>query len=219
MYFEDDPDMEFVEYQCQDGTEEGTERGYFLIPDEKEWPRCLYSPLCPEPPAVPFEGYLNISAPYLEAKVSETCQTDGSDLHLVCPSFLRLDIVHAVYGRLGGSTRRVCTGQKNTGPSSDCFVENGEILEQVRAECQGQMECSLPVGGYLTDLSSGCNTNMKELNVTYSCGILLLETSNIQYSSLLQLVATSGIPTCHLLIVSRQHCFKTSGLIALRLTC
>ena len=39
--FEDDPAKEYVEYQCQNGSLPGTERGYFKIPKEDEWPRCL----------------------------------------------------------------------------------------------------------------------------------------------------------------------------------
>ena len=49
-FFEFDPELEYVDYQCQDGNEEGTERGYFKIPDEADWPICLSSPLCPPPP-------------------------------------------------------------------------------------------------------------------------------------------------------------------------
>ena len=41
MKFEDDPDREYEEYQCQDGSLPGTERGYFTIPEEEKWPRCV----------------------------------------------------------------------------------------------------------------------------------------------------------------------------------
>ena len=40
MMFEDDPDIEFVEYQCKNGTLPGIERGYFKIPEADKWPRC-----------------------------------------------------------------------------------------------------------------------------------------------------------------------------------
>ena len=93
MMFEDEPELEYVEYQCQDGSEEDTERGYFMIPSKDEdWPRCLHSPLCPAPPELPHQGFLNHSAPLLEVRTQDKCQTDGSHLSLTCPSFLRLDI-------------------------------------------------------------------------------------------------------------------------------
>ena len=91
-----------------------------------------------------------------------------------------------MYGRVGGSTRSVCTGERNTGPGQDCFVVDAEILEQVAGACQGRSSCSLPVGGYLTDLSSGCNTNMKELNVTYSCGTINKYGPDVNISSVVQ---------------------------------
>ena len=62
----------------QDGSESGSTRGYFLVPEEDEWPKCvrgekvlqalkfvkgdslkeflLPGPLCSPPPEVPFEG-------------------------------------------------------------------------------------------------------------------------------------------------------------------
>ena len=39
--FEDDPAREFVEYQCQNGSVPGSQRGYFLVPQEDKWPRCV----------------------------------------------------------------------------------------------------------------------------------------------------------------------------------
>ena len=91
-YYEDDPYVEYFDYQCQDGSKEGTERGYFEVPTEEEWPRCLYNPVCPEPPLVPFEGSLNISRPNLPVHSSTKCQVDGNDLSLVCPSFLKIHV-------------------------------------------------------------------------------------------------------------------------------
>ena len=80
------------------------------------------------------------------------------------------DFRSATYGRMGGSTKQVCSGQRNTGPAEDCYFSDQGVVDQVRGPCQGQMSCSVPVGGHMADLSSGCNTNIKELNVTYSCG-------------------------------------------------
>ena len=41
MKFDADPETEYVEYQCQNGSLPATERGYFKIPKEDEWPRCV----------------------------------------------------------------------------------------------------------------------------------------------------------------------------------
>ena len=76
---------------------------------------------------------------------------------------------NVTYGRIGKS-KQVCSGKKNLGPPKDCLVNDFDILNQVKIPCQASQNCSLAVGGYLADLSTGCNTNIKELNVTYSCG-------------------------------------------------
>jgi hypothetical protein len=39
--FEEDYDQESVQYACQDGSEPGTERGYFKVPADGEWPLCV----------------------------------------------------------------------------------------------------------------------------------------------------------------------------------
>ena len=41
MKFEDDPELQYVEYQCQNSSKHGAERGYFKIPDHDQWPRCV----------------------------------------------------------------------------------------------------------------------------------------------------------------------------------
>ena len=42
FYFEEDPAQLEVTYSCQDGTAQGTSRGFFDHPEnEKGWPRCL----------------------------------------------------------------------------------------------------------------------------------------------------------------------------------
>ena len=41
MMFEEDPEIPFVEYTCQNGSLPGTDRGYFQIPAEDDWPRCV----------------------------------------------------------------------------------------------------------------------------------------------------------------------------------
>ena len=40
MFFEDDKTLEFVEHTCQDGSDVNTERGFFDVPAEDDWPVC-----------------------------------------------------------------------------------------------------------------------------------------------------------------------------------
>ena len=41
MKFEDEPNKEYEEYQCQNGSLPGSLRGYFIVPKEDMWPRCI----------------------------------------------------------------------------------------------------------------------------------------------------------------------------------
>ena len=42
MKFEDDPALEFVVYECTDGSEQYTKRGFVNTPSEPDkWPRCM----------------------------------------------------------------------------------------------------------------------------------------------------------------------------------
>ena len=42
MQFEEDPALEMVVYECQDGTQQYTKRGFFNTPlEDDKWPRCL----------------------------------------------------------------------------------------------------------------------------------------------------------------------------------
>ena len=42
LQFEEDPALEMVVYECQDGTQQYTKRGFFNTPPEPDkWPRCL----------------------------------------------------------------------------------------------------------------------------------------------------------------------------------
>ena len=121
------------------------------------------------PPEVPFEGFLNISSPVHEVDTVDTCQVDGEDLEIACPSFLNIFIQSATYGRVAGG-KTVCTGEKDRGPSSDC-LDTG-VLDKVRGFCHGSYNCSIGVSHNIAvaDLSGTCNTNKKELNITHTCG-------------------------------------------------
>ena len=46
MKFENEPDKVFEEYECMNGSLPGTERGYFKVPEENFWPRCLTGTVC-----------------------------------------------------------------------------------------------------------------------------------------------------------------------------
>ena len=98
----------------------------------------------------------------------DACQIDGEVLDIVCPSFLRVYVRSATYGRKAKTTH-VCTGLKDPGPSQDCLDSN--VLNEIRTECHSLYSCSHTVAGNLADLSATCNTIRKELNVTYTCGI------------------------------------------------
>ena len=41
LMFEEDASQEEVTFECQDGTVPGTRKGFFNIPDEDFWPKCL----------------------------------------------------------------------------------------------------------------------------------------------------------------------------------
>ena len=127
----------------------------------------LLAPLCSSPPEVPVEGFLNISSPVHDVENVDTCQTDGEDLELVCPSFLNIYIRSATYGRKA-RVNTLCTGEKDPGPSKDCF--DTEVLKKVRSECHGSFICKIGVTGSLADLSQTCSTNKKELSTSHTCG-------------------------------------------------
>ena len=125
------------------------------------------APLCIPPPDIPFEGFLNISSPVYDVENVDTCQIDGEDLEIVCPSFLNVYIRSASYGRKA-KVNTVCTGVKDPGPAADCL--DTEVLKKARSECHGRYTCNISVTGSLADLSLNCNTNKKELNITHTCG-------------------------------------------------
>ena len=41
MKFENEPSKEYEEYQCQNGSLPGSQRGYFIVPEKDMWPRCI----------------------------------------------------------------------------------------------------------------------------------------------------------------------------------
>ena len=127
----------------------------------------IAAPLCSPPPDVPFEGFLNISSPVHDVQNVDTCETDGEELEIVCPSFLNVYIRSATYGRKA-HVNTVCTGEKDKGPAEDCL--DTEVLKKAKSECHGKYTCTIGVSGSLADLSLTCNTNKKELNITHTCG-------------------------------------------------
>ena len=124
-------------------------------------------PLCVPTPEVPFDGFLNISSPVHDVEIVDTCQIDGENLYIVCPSFLNIFIRSATYGRKAKG-KTVCTGAKDPGPAEDCL--NTKVLSKARSLCHGNYSCSIEVSGSLADISQSCNTNAKELNTTHTCG-------------------------------------------------
>ena len=97
----------------------------------------------------------------------DTCQIDGEDLEIVCPSFLNIYIRSATYGRKA-MINTICNGEKDPGPAEDCL--DTEVLNKARSECHGSFACKIGVTGSLADLSMNCNTNKKELKTTHTCG-------------------------------------------------
>ena len=41
MKFEDDPDLSSIEFTCQDGEQDGSLRGFFNVPKQENWPKCV----------------------------------------------------------------------------------------------------------------------------------------------------------------------------------
>ena len=109
-----------------------------------------------------------MSSPVHDVEHVDTCQVDGEDLEIVCPTFLSIHIRSATYGRKA-NTKTVCTGVKDAGPPVDCL--DTTVLDQARSACHGNYSCSVGVAGSLADLSANCNTNKKELNITHTCGM------------------------------------------------
>lgn len=77
---------------CQDD-------GFFEIPNEDDWPKCVLGPTCEEPPKLPIEGSRQIIPMEIENEVAEVCHKDGSSFELKCPTFQSLYIQSASYGR------------------------------------------------------------------------------------------------------------------------
>ena len=93
--FEDDPDLESISMVCQPD-------GFFEVPDEDSWERCLIGPTCVDPPETPFEGDVTITPKVMEVEIEEKCVVQGEDLKIKCPSFQQIYIVAASYGRAKG---------------------------------------------------------------------------------------------------------------------
>ena len=69
---------------------------------------CL-GPLCPTPPAAPFEGLVKNTPAIFPLVEEEACDIDGTVLNVKCPSFLHIYIMSGYYGRKQNE-KKYCTG-------------------------------------------------------------------------------------------------------------
>ena len=95
LRFEDDSDQESISVVCQSD-------GFFEVPDEESWERCLIGPTCVDPPNAPFEGTVTVIPKVMEVEIEEKCAVDGHQLEVKCPSFQQIYVVEASYGRIKG---------------------------------------------------------------------------------------------------------------------
>ena len=118
----------------------------------------ISAPICSPPPAIPTDGFLNISHPVHDVQNIHSCMTDGKNLSISCPSFLNIYIRSAIY----------VIKAKVLGPEEDCL--DTDVIKMIRSKCHGRYSCVLSVSDGLADLSLDCSTNKKELSITHTCG-------------------------------------------------
>ena len=172
MQFEEDPAQLDVLYQCQDGSDGITPRGFFNVPDTPSgWPRCLEAPLCPTPPEVPLEGVRDFKTKVVERQASEACGVDGEPIDIQCHSFLSIYIRTAYFGRYRANVRNLCNGKmgtdSGTAPLADC-IEHG-VNKTLRDNCHGEFNCTTIVPSDAFDLGQDCEGKRREVNFTYIC--------------------------------------------------
>ena len=172
MQFEEDPAQLDVLYECQDGADGVTPRGYFNVPENPgDWPRCLEAPLCPTPPEKPVDGVREYRVRVRERPVSEGCGVDGEEINIVCHSFLNVYIRTAYFGRYRANVRNLCNGEKGqdsgTAPLTDC-IEHG-VNQTLRDNCHGQYNCTTVIPYDAFDLGQDCEGKRREVNYTYFC--------------------------------------------------
>ena len=117
----------------------------------------IAAPMCSPPPAIPIDGFLNISHPVHDVQNVHSGITDGKNLSISCPSFLDIYIRSASYGEKSNVAE----------PDQDCL--DTDVIKMTRSKCHGSYRCGLSFSG-LADLSLDCNTKRKELNITHTCG-------------------------------------------------
>ena len=177
-YFKDDYHRTHVNYTCQDGNNAGFEglRGFFNAPEyEEEWPKCIRSPICPDPPLTPTEGVREVISLPITVDNYKQCSVSGDELNLRCNSFLNIHIANVTYGRTASKKKELCDGDKpddSFAPTQDCYdADTDKLLLNIwRAECRGLFECVTEVP--TLPLSPICDGKRREMIVEYFCGLL-----------------------------------------------
>ena len=129
------------------------------------------APLCPAPPLVPSEGTL-VHVPLVEGwPEQQVCGLEGRLLSLTCPSFLRVLLLSATYGRRQGDGGKLCTGEQDGQRlvEGDCLVA-GPLATSWEA-CAGQSSCQVETRPQNTTWPAGeCSLPRRnEVNLTFSC--------------------------------------------------
>ena len=178
MMFEEDMEQLEVTYACQDGTDKAFKKGFFNTPkEEREWPRCVQGPLCPQPPEVPEEGTLLSHPIVFQQPTVSTCAIDGKTVDLKCHSFLSVYIPSATFGRDFNETSKfgkvLCDGAE---PADSEGAQGAECRESsvgllaAQVACHGRPSCSVAVTPSLATLPATCSTLRKELRTEHICG-------------------------------------------------
>ena len=176
-HFEHDYHKTHVNFTCQDGITDGIDgdRGFFDVPEnDEEWPNCVLSAMCPDPPSVPFEGLRQlVPLPKSSIKHSQ-CSIDGDILSLSCHSFETVFVTNLTYGRSAERGKDLCGGTKPPDDYEvprDCFDEsvNRALINSTRALCTGQYECQQEVPTF--PLQAVCDGKHREIMTEYICGI------------------------------------------------
>ena len=159
-YHQDDRDWESFQLTCQ----EENVRGYFNVPEnDGDWPKCILSVNCTDPPEPPLGGNkVSFPAEFSIQKFS-SCAVEMDSIHIKCPSFLSILILETEYGRHANDTY-MCDGTRSKAPTANCL--SSEFLEDAQTNCHGEYECSSQV----PMMRSICGVAYKpQLSVNYTC--------------------------------------------------
>ena len=160
-HFFKDESIDYFELEC---LSENETRGYFNAPNNSsEWPPCVFTKSCPDPPPPPANGSMEIVKPKYEVHQHSICGIQESLLSLSCPSFSSILIMSSFYGRKAG-VKLMCDGRKLKAPTKDCNTTYYQRM--LYDECHGHDECSIQVPVNPRVCGSGFKT---EMEVTYSC--------------------------------------------------